>query len=95
MLGVRFEWDQKKAETNLRKHRVSFEEAITVFYDENGFLINDPDHSDEEERFILMGFSDRFRIIVVSHCYKRNDQIIRIISARKATRPEQKQYFQR
>jgi len=95
MLGVRFEWDQKKAETNLRKHRVSFEEAITVFYDENGFLINDPDHSDEEERFILMGFSDRFRIIVVSHCYKRNDQVIRIISARKATRPEQKQYFKR
>ena len=95
MSGVSLEWDPKKAQANLKKHRVSFEEAVTVFFDENALLINDPDHSDEEERFVLMGFSDRLRILVVSHCYRRHAQIIRIISARKATRTEQRKYFQR
>jgi uncharacterized protein len=95
MSDVSFEWDPKKAQANLKKHRVSFEEAATVFFDENALLINDPDHSDTEERFILMGFSDRLRILVVSHCYRRHAQIIRIISARRARRLEQKQYFQR
>ena len=95
MADVRFEWDPKKADANLKKHRVSFEEAVTVFFDENALLINDPDHSDEEERFILMGFSDRLRILVVSHCYRRNDQIIRIISARSASKAERRQFYQR
>jgi len=95
MANVRFEWDSKKATANLKKHRISFEEATTVFFDENGLLVNDPDHSLYEERFILMGFSDHLRIIVVSHSYKVNDQIIRIISARKATKKEQRQYHKR
>jgi uncharacterized DUF497 family protein len=95
MANVRFEWDPKKAAANLKKHRVSFDEAMTVFYDENALLINDPDHSVDEERFILMGFSDHLRILVVSHCYRPNDESIRIISARRATKTEQEQYHKR
>ncbi|MCI0606597.1 BrnT family toxin [bacterium] len=95
MADVRFEWDPKKAAANLKKHRISFEEATTVFFDENALFINDPDHSVDEQRFILMGFSNRLRMLVVSHSYSANDQVIRIISARKATRKEQRQYHKR
>jgi uncharacterized DUF497 family protein len=88
---IRFTWDQVKATKNLRKHGVSFEEASTVFADENARLKHDPDHSQEEDRFVLLGLSAKLRMLVVCHVY-REEQIIRLISARKATRNESKQY---
>ena len=88
-----FEWDENKNEINKIKHRVSFEEAETVFYDENAVMIPDPDHSDEAEaRFILLGFSAQARLLLVCHCYRGEDNVIRIISARKATAQEARQY---
>ena len=81
-------WDEKKNQENIRKHKVSFEEAKTVFSDPNGKLIADPDHSDAEDRFIILGLSKMPRLLVVCHCYRENDQTIRIITARKATRKE-------
>ena len=90
--GVRFVWDEAKAESNQKKHGVSFEEAVTVFADEDGRFKHDPDHSKEEDRFILLGFSSKLRLLVVCHAYRDNDNLIRIISARKATRNESKQY---
>jgi len=92
MNNLRFEWDENKNRANQRKHKVTFEQAKTVFYDENARLIPDPDHSEKEDRFILMGLSSSLRILVVVHCYRENDEVIRIISARKATRNEQKYY---
>ena len=89
---IEFNWDKDKAETNARKHRVSFTEAETVFYDPNARMIFDPDHSEEEDRFILLGCSSHLRILVVVHCYREEDAVIRIISARKANRNEQRQY---
>jgi uncharacterized DUF497 family protein len=89
--GVRFAWDEAKAEFNLKKHGVTFEEAATVFADENAKLKHDPDHSEKEDRFILLGFSPKLRLLVVCHAY-RDKNLIRIISARKATRNESKQY---
>lgn len=74
---------------------MSFEEAMTAFYDENALLITDPDHSDFEDRFILMGFSQQLRLLVVCHCYRENQQVIRIISARRATNFEKQQYVKR
>jgi uncharacterized DUF497 family protein len=88
---LRFEWDEKKNASNQRKHGVSFEEAKSVFTDEFARLIADPDHSNQEDRFILMGVSARLRVLVVCHSY-REGETIRIISARKANRPEQAQY---
>jgi uncharacterized DUF497 family protein len=87
-----FEWDPLKAKENLRKHRVSFDEARTAFYDENARLIDDPEHSDDEERFILMGISDKLRVLVVCHCYRESDAVIRLISARRANVSERAQY---
>lgn len=77
---------------NRRKHGVTFEEASTVFADENGRLKHDPDHSREEDRFLLLGFSAKLRLLIVCHAYRENDEVIRIISARKATLNESKQY---
>jgi len=74
---------------------VSFEEAQTTFSDEHALLISDPDHSTDEDRFILMGMSAGFRVLLVCHCYRESDDVIRIISARKATRVERKQYVDR
>ncbi|MBQ7437746.1 MAG: BrnT family toxin [Oscillospiraceae bacterium] len=87
-----FEWDANKNITNQKKHHISFEEAQTVFYDEHALLIDDPDHSEEEERFILLGFSRRANLLVVCHCYRQSESVIRIISARKATKTEEKSY---
>ena len=87
-----FEWDENKNRSNIRKHGISFKEAETVFYDENALLIDDPDHSDEEDRFILLGISTSLRLLIVCHCYRQSDMVIRIISARKATKPESQQY---
>jgi uncharacterized DUF497 family protein len=92
MSAMRFAWDEVKAEANQRKHGVSFEEASTVFADENGRLKHDPDHSQEEDRFILLGFSAKLRLLIVCHAYRENDEVIRIISARKAKPHERKQY---
>jgi len=92
---LRIEWDQAKNRENVRKHRVSFEEAATAFYDERALLLADPDHSDEEDRFILLGLSTTLRLLVVCHCYRSEDEMIRIISARKATKPETAAYAKR
>jgi uncharacterized protein len=92
MMPIRFDWDFQKARQNLRKHHVSFEEASTVFVDQNARLTHDLEHSDEEDRFVLLGFSDHFRLLVVCHAYKESDRIIRIISARRAHRGERLQY---
>jgi len=95
MIAISFEWDEKKKASNKKKHGVSFEEGQTVFVDEKALLIHDPDHSDEEERFVMLGLSARLRVLVVCHSYRKNQTLIRIISARKATRLEQKQYWER
>ena len=85
---LRFAWDESKNKRNRRKHGVWFEEAQTVFDDSNARLFDDPEHSSGENRFLLLGFSSVGRILVVVHCYRENDSLIRIISARKATRKE-------
>jgi len=92
MPSLRFEWNAAKAKANAAKHGVTFEEAQAVFSDENAKLIADPDHSDEEDRFILLGLSASLRILVVCHCYRAPGDVIRIISARKATRQEARAY---
>ena len=89
---IQFTWDEKKELSNINKHGISFEEAKTSFYDPNARVIYDPDHSGEEERFILMGLNYKLNSLVVCHCYKENDEIIRIISARKAEKKEIKYY---
>jgi uncharacterized DUF497 family protein len=89
-----FCWDERKSRENRRKHGVSFEEASTAFADENARLKHDPDHSQDEDRFILLGFSAKVRLLVVAHVYGQDGKQIRIISARKATRNERKQYGQ-
>ena len=86
------EWDEAKSRANKRKHGVSFEEAASVFYDENALLMADPDHSEDEDRFLLLGLSLQLRILVVSHCYRSEDDCIRWISAWKADRLERRQY---
>jgi len=89
MSKIRFEWDPKKAEANLRKHRVSFEEAQSIFADERALLIDDPDHSEDEDRFVLLRLSRSLRMLIVVHCYRAEGRVIRIISARKADSAEQ------
>lgn len=92
MTTLCFEWDKRKNLSHQKKHGLSFEEAQSVFVDENALFRPDPDHSVEEERFILLGMSIKLRLLVVCHYYRKSDEVIRIISARKATRKEQKQY---
>jgi uncharacterized protein len=91
-MRLRFEWDSRKNQANQRKHKISFEEAQTVFLDEHGLLIEDPDHSDAEDRFILLGLSTKPRALVVCHCYRHDGGVIRIISARKAAPSERALY---
>ena len=92
MSELHFEWDRRKATANEKKHGVSFEEAKSVFSDERAKLIDDPDHSEEEDRFVLLGLSNFLRVLVVCHCYREEGNVIRIISARKATARESKFY---
>ncbi len=92
---IRFEWDRRKNEVNKTKHGVSFEEAKTVFYDENALVIADPEHSTEEERFVILGMSRQANLLIVCHCYREADSVIRIISARKATKNEAHAYLRR
>jgi len=89
---MRIIWDESKNRDNIKKHKISFEEAETVFYDPNGKLISDPDHSEDEDRFIILGLSKMLRLLVVCHCYREDDETIRIITARKAERKEIKYY---
>jgi uncharacterized DUF497 family protein len=89
---IKFSWDARKAKQNLKKHGVSFEEASTVFFDERAIEFFDPDHSEQEDRFLMLGLSCRFRTLVVSYCFRKKGLEIRIISARKATGKEQKVY---
>ena len=89
---ISFEWDNNKNIINQRKHKVSFEEASTVFYDDRAIIFDDPEHSYGEERFLIIGATASSKICIVSHCYRENDEIIRIISARKATKYEQNVY---
>lgn len=91
---MRFLWDQNKNLANIKKHKISSEEAKTVFFDDNARLIPDPGHSISEERFIILGLTNKLRLLVVVHTYKENDDIIRIISARKATKSESKYYYE-
>jgi hypothetical protein len=90
---ISFLWDSKKNATNIKKHGVSFSEAQTIFYDENAIKYYDPDHSEDEDRFIMLGLSVQLRILVVCHCYRENDSVIRIITARKASNNEEDAYW--
>ena len=93
MSRIVFESDPRKDKLNFRKHGIYFAEAETVFLDENAKLIDDPDHSDDAERFIMLGLSSNLRLLVVCHCYRGENGVVRFISARKATKPEAKQYI--
>ena len=95
MAGIRFEWDPHKAQKNAQKHGVTFEEAKTVFIDENALFLSDADETDEEDRFVLLGLSATLRLLVVSHCFRESNDVIRIISARKANAKEQHIYVER
>lgn len=88
MKTIKFTWDENKNRINKEKHKLSFEEAKTVFDDVEAIVFDDPDHSEEEERFLILGFTEKAKLCIVSHCYRENDEIIRIISARKATKGE-------
>ncbi|MEZ5541065.1 MAG: BrnT family toxin [Pseudomonadota bacterium] len=92
MDGLKFEWDRRKDAANRKKHGVSFSEAKTAYFDENARIIADPDHSEGEDRFILLGLSSQLRLLVVCHCYREDQDTIRIISARKANRSERREY---
>ncbi len=87
-----FEWDDNKDKLNQKKHGITFEEASSVFYDENAIMFDDPEHSEDEERFVLLGMSEAANVCMVCHCYRKSDSVIRIISARKATRKEEDRY---
>ena len=89
---IQFEWDEHKNEINQHKHGISFTEAKTVFYDEEALVIDDPEHSETEDRFIILGLSNKANLLIVCHCYRESDTVIRLISARKATKTESKYY---
>lgn len=91
-MTIRFEWDQNEAELNVRKHKVSIEDAQSVFSDERALLIDDPAHFEDEDRFVLLGLSQSLRLLVVVHCYRAEGQTVRIISARKADADERSIY---
>jgi len=87
-----FAWDEEKQAANIKKHKITFIEATTVFDDENALIRDDPDHSQNEDRFIIIGFSENARLFIVCHCNRTDDSIIRIITARKANRRERREY---
>ena len=89
---LHFEWDENKNKINIEKHGIDFIEASTVFSDEQAILFDDPEHSEHEDRFLLLGMSDTAKVCIVCHCYRSSDQVIRIISARKATKKEEQTY---
>ena len=87
-----FDWDDNKNKINITKHGISFEEASSVFLDERALLFDDPEHSEEEDRFLLLGMSEDANLCIVCHCYRESDTVIRLISARKATKKERERY---
>ena len=87
-----FDWDENKNRINLEKHGITFEEASTVFFDDRAILFDDPEHSIDEDRFLLLGMSEAAKVCIVCHCYRESDTVIRIISARQATRKEEQRY---
>ena len=93
MKNLVFEWDSRKEKANINKHGVSFEEARTSFYDEHALVFHDPDHSEDEDRFILLGTSYKLNTLVVCHCFRERETVVRIISARKADRDESQEYW--
>ena len=93
MKQLEFEWDKKKDKVNAKKHGVSFDEARTVFFDEQAIQFYDPEHSDEEDRFILLGTSFTLKTLVVCHCFREDETKVRIISARKADTEEEQVYW--
>ena len=93
MKQIKFEWDNKKDKSNIKRHGVSFEEARTVFYDEHAIQFYDPEHSEAEDRFLLLGTDFKSKELVICHCYREEETIVRIISARKADREESKFYW--
>jgi hypothetical protein len=95
MKRLEFEWDKKKDKANLKKHGVSFDEARTVFYDEYALQFFDPEHSENEDRFLLLGASFKLKVLVVCHCYREEETVIRIISARKADQDEEQFYWRK
>ena len=95
MAGLRFSWDLHKARSNEQKHGVSFEEAQTAFLDEHALVVEDPDPDDPEERFVLLGLSSALRLLLVCHCVRESGDLVRIISARRATKAEGRQYWER
>ena len=90
---LEFEWDKKKERANIKNHGISFQEARTAFYDENAIQFFDPDHSADEDRFILLGASYKLNTLVICHCFREEETIVRIISARKADKDESKAYW--
>ena len=92
MKHVSFEWDYEKEKKNIKKHGITFEEASTVFSDEFAILFDDPEHSEDEDRFLILGMSECAKICIVCHCYRAEDAVIRIISARRATKNEERRY---
>ena len=90
---MEFAWDPRKARSNLAKHGIAFDEAQTVFLDDNARLMSDPDHSNEEERFVILGYSSMSSCLIVNHCYRESESIIRLISARRATLAEESTYW--
>ncbi|MCF6345615.1 MAG: BrnT family toxin [Thiomicrorhabdus sp.] len=93
MKQLEFEWDDNKNRTNSKKHGVSFDEARTVFYDESAIQFFDPEHSENEDRFILLGTSFKLKTLVVCHCFRQEETVVRIISARKADKDEEQVYW--
>ena len=94
MMKLAFEWNKRKGTSNQKKHGISFEEARTVFYDECAIQYYDPDYSAEEDRFILLGLSHRPQVLVVCHCFRQSEAVVRIISARKAVKDEERAYWE-
>jgi uncharacterized DUF497 family protein len=92
MNKIDFEWDDKKSKTNIKKHGISFEEATTVFYDEQAIEFYDDEHSEWEDKFLMLGLSNKLNLLIVCHCYRESNNKIRIISAKKATKNESKYY---
>ena len=92
MKEIQFEWDEAKAEINEKKHQISFMEASSVFYDELAIEFYDDKHSEWEDRFLLLGLSNRLNLLIICHCYRETKNTIRLISARKATKNESKYY---
>jgi uncharacterized DUF497 family protein len=95
MAEMEFIWDNQKSNANAKKHGVSFEEAQTAFYDEQSVAFFDPDHSEDEDRFILLGVSFKLRVLVVCHCFRESETVVRLISARKADKAEERNYWKR